>query len=238
MTPDTREKLKHVSCATLTTALFKRGLRNTFLRDVHPLRQRGENMVGPAFTLRYIPAREDLNGLEVFEKPGHPQRVAIETCEPGSVLIMDSRGDTDAASAGDILVRRLMVRGGAGIVTDGGFRDSPTIAGLDMPAYHRRPSAPTNLTRHHAIDLNVPIGCGGVPVFPGDIAVGDDEGVVIIPAGIADEIAEEATRMTLFEDFVAEEVMSGRSVTGLYPPTDPQALTDFEAWKEARGIRV
>src|SRR5262249_23779974 len=157
-----------------------------------------------AFTLRYIPAREDLNPLSVFQDRAHPQRKAIEECPPGAVFVIDSRKDPRAASAGGILVSRLMVRGVAGVVTDGGFRDAPEIAGLAIPAYHNRPAPPTNLTRHHAIDTNVPIGCGDAPVFPGDVIVGDAEGVVVLPAHLADEIAEEAVEMTAFEDFVAE----------------------------------
>lgn len=234
MNPDTRAKLMGVSCATLTTALFKRGLRNAFIQDVHPVARKGRNMVGPAFTLRYIPAREDLNTLVVFQDPTHPQRVAVETCPEGHVLVMDSRQDPRAASAGDILVTRLMKRGVAGVVTDGGFRDSARIGELDIPSYHNRPASPTNLTLHHAIDINVPIGCGGVPVFPGDILVGDDEGVVVIPAEIADAIANEAVAMTEFEAFVVEQVRAGRSIRGLYPPTDPATLPAFEAWKAAR----
>jgi regulator of RNase E activity RraA len=227
------EQLMHVSTATLTTAMFKRGLRNTFLQNVHPVAPKPQNMVGPAYTLRYIPAREDLNQLSVFEDPEHPQRAAVENCPAGHVLIMDSRGDARAASAGDILVTRLMVRGCAGVVTDGGFRDSPSIGALDFPAYHQRPSAPTNLIRHQAIEANVPIGCGGVPVFPGDIIVGDREGVVAIPAEIAAEIAAEATAMTAFEKFVGERVRDGQSIIGLYPPTDAATLQAFEAWKSS-----
>ena len=181
--PETRDKLKQVSTATLATALFKRGLRNQMIQDVHPLSPPGQySMVGEAYTLRYIPAREDLNDVSVFRNHSHPQRRAVEDCPPGCVLVIDSRKDARAASAGGILVTRLMVRGVAGIVTDGGFRDSPEIAELAIPAYHRRPAAPTNLTRHQAIDINVPIGCGDAPVFPGDIVVGDREGVVVIPA--------------------------------------------------------
>ncbi len=231
----THEKLMGVSCATLTTALFKRGLRNTFLQDVHPVADKGRNMVGPAFTLRYIPAREDLNGLSVFRNREHPQRVAIEKCGEGHVLVMDSRRDPRAASAGEILVTRLMVRGAAGVVTDGGFRDSAGIAALDFPAYHNRPSSPTNLVHHQAIDMQVPIGCGGVPVFPGDIVVGDSEGVVIIPAHLADEVAEEAWEMTIFEDFVSERVRAGQSIMGLYPPTDESNLETFRAWRADNG---
>ncbi len=140
LSPAIRERLKTVSTATLCTALFKRGLRNQFIQDVRPLNPEGGNMVGEAFTLRYIPAREDLNPITVFQDPAHPQRQAIEQCPPGAVLVIDSRKDARAASAGSILVTRLMQRGGAGIVTDGGFRDSPEIARLAMPAYHHRPS--------------------------------------------------------------------------------------------------
>ena len=128
-----------------------------------------------------------------------------------------------------------MKRGAAGVVTDGGFRDSPEIAKLPFPAYHSRPSAPTNLTLHQAVDINVPIGCGDAPVWPGDVIVGDGEGVIVIPAAIADEVAAEAVEMTAFEDFVQEKVMEGRSILGLYPPTEEQSRIDFDAWREANG---
>jgi regulator of RNase E activity RraA len=189
-------------------------------------------MVGEAFTLRYIPAREDINPISVFLDRTHPQRVAVEQCPPGGVLVIDSRKDPRAASAGGILVARLMARGVAGVVTDGGFRDSPEIAKYAMPAYHTRPSAPTNLTLHQALDINVPIGCGDVAVFPGDVVVGDAEGVIVIPAHLADEVATEAVEMTAFEDFVTEKVHEGRSILGLYPPTDEQSRTDFAAWRQ------
>ncbi|HEY6353196.1 MAG TPA: ribonuclease activity regulator RraA [Burkholderiaceae bacterium] len=239
MNPTTRDKLQAVSTATLCTALFKRGLRNQFIQDVLPVNTHRDsktpNMVGEAFTLRYIPAREDLNPITVFQDRAHPQRKAVETCPPGAVLVIDSRKDPRAASAGSILVTRLMKRGVAGVITDGGFRDSPEIAQLAIPAYHRRPSAPTNLTLHQALDINVPIGCGDVAVWPGDVVVGDGEGVVVIPAGIADEIAAEAIEMTAFEDFVAEKVNEGRSILGLYPPTDEKSRDDFAAWRNERG---
>lgn len=231
----TRDKFKTVSIATLCTALFKRGLRNQALQNVHPLNTRLPTMVGEAFTLRYIPAREDLNTIEVFRNPDHPQRAAVEQCPEGAVLVIDSRKDARAASAGSILISRLMVRGVAGIVTDGGFRDSPDLVDMPFPCYHQRPSAPTNLTLHQAIDINVPIGCGDVAVFPGDVIVGDREGVFVIPAHLADEIADEAVEMTAFEDFATEEVLKGRSIVGLYPPTLQQAKDDFEVWRRSRG---
>src|SRR5689334_6660279 len=235
MRDTTRDRLKTVSVATLTTALYKRGFRHQFIQDVHPLNPSLGNMVGEAFTLRYIPAREDLNPITVFKDREHPQRKAIETCPPGAVMVIDSRKDARAASAGSILVARLMKRGAAGVVTDGGFRDSPEIAKLAIPAYHHRPAAPTNLTQHQAIDIDVPIGCGDAPVFPGDVIVGDGEGVVVIPAHLADEVAEEAHEMTAFEDFVAEKVMEGRSILGLYPATEEATKADFASWRQARG---
>lgn len=237
--PETRDKLEAVSTATLCTALFKRGLRNQFMQDVHPVNPqrdpRAPNMVGEAFTLRTIPAREDLNPITVFQDRAHPQRKAVETCPPGAVLVIDSRKNPRAASAGSILVTRLMKRGVAGVVTDGGFRDSPEIAQLAIPAYHQRPTAPTNLTLHQALDINVPIGCGDVAVWPGDVVVGDAEGVVVIPAALADEIGGEAVEMTAYEDFVTEKVHEGRSIIGLYPATDEKSRDDFAAWRKARG---
>lgn len=231
LSASTREKLQTVSVATICTALFKRGFRNQFIQGIRPLNPNTKPMVGEAYTLRYMPAREDLNPITVFQDRSHPQRKAVEECPPGHVMVIDSRKDPRAASAGSILVTRLMRRGVAGVVTDGGFRDSPEIAQLDIPAYHQRPSAPTNLTLHQAIDINVPIGCGDAPVFPGDVIVGDREGVVVIPAHLADEIAAEAVEMTAYEDFVAHEVANGRSILGLYPATDPQAKEDFAAWR-------
>jgi regulator of RNase E activity RraA len=237
---ETREKLLQVSVATLTTCVYKRGLRNQFIQDVGLVGQfvggkPRANMVGEAYTLRYMPAREDLNGLEVFRNPEHPQRKAIEECPAGAVMVIDSRKDARAASAGGILVTRLMRRGVAGVVTDGGFRDSHEIGEMEMPAYHHRPSPPTNLTLHQAIDINVPIGCGDAPVFPGDVIVGDAEGVIVLPAHMADEIAIEAFEMTVFEDFVTEQVNAGHTIVGLYPATDPQTAVRFAEWRKQKG---
>jgi regulator of RNase E activity RraA len=236
MKKETLETLKTVSTATLATALYKRGFRGQLIQGVQPLSRHSKaTMVGEAFTLRYMPAREDLNQLSVFRNHQHPQRRAVEECPPGAVLVIDSRKDARAASAGGILVSRLMMRGVAGVVTDGGFRDSEDIAGLAIPAYHARPSAPTNLTLHQAIDINVPIGCGDAPVFPGDIIVGDGDGVIVLPAHLADELAVEAVSMTAFEDFVMERVAAGQSIFGLYPATDPATEAAFEDWRKTHG---
>ncbi len=197
LTAENRRHLANVSVATLTTLLFKRGLRNLQVQNVHPLNANAPTMVGETVTLRYIPAREDIDVLDVFKDPEHPQRKAIETCPPGHVMMIDSRKDASGASAGGILMSRLMKRGAAGIVTDGGFRDTPEMSGMPVPIYHQRPAARTNLCMNHAVDINVPVACGGVPVFPGDIVVGDGEAVVVIPAYLANEIAEESIEMSL-----------------------------------------
>jgi regulator of RNase E activity RraA len=231
--PRTLDRLAKVSTATLTTVLFKRGLCNTFLQNVRPVGAGTPNMVGPAYTLRYIPAREDLDTIEAFNDRTHPQRVAVEQCPAGHVLVMDSRGDASAASAGNLLITRLLRRGVAGAVTDGGFRDSPEIAQMPFAAYHQRPSAPTNLIRHHAMDIGLPIACGGVAVYPGDLMVGDAEGVVCIPRDIADDVAATAYRQTLYEDWVAIEMDRGVGLFGTYPLTDPAQAQAFEDWKVA-----
>lgn len=231
LSDEIRLKLKKVSTASIATALYKRGLRNQFVQGVAPVAPKPENMVGQAFTLRYIPAREDRNPITVFRSPDHPQRVAIETCPPGAVLVMDARKDARAATAGSILLTRLALRCAAGVVSDGGFRDVEGIGKLDMPAYCAKPSAPTNLTLHEALDINVPIACGDAPVFPGDVLVGDNDGVMVIPAHLAEEIAEECAGMESFEDFVLEEVKAGASIIGLYPCTKEENQKKYEDWR-------
>ena len=229
MNLETKAILEDTSTASIASMLFKRGLRNQYVQNVGRLNPASKRMVGPVYTLRYIPAREDLNPIEVFRDPDHPQRRAVEEIPEGHVLIMDCRLDASAASAGSILMTRLAVRGCAGVVTDGGLRDADEIAKLDMPSFCARPSAPTNLTKHQALDLNVPIGCGGVAVFPGDIAVGDGDGVIIIPAELADEIATEAKGMEKYEAWVVDQVKAGASIIGLYPMND-ETRVRYEAW--------
>jgi regulator of RNase E activity RraA len=234
LSEETRARLARISVASITTLLFKRGLRNCFIENVHLINKDAPRLVGPAYTLRYIPAREDLDHIGVFEDRSHPQRKGVEECPPGHVFVIDSRMNPKAASAGGILVTRLMKRGVAGVVTDGGFRDTPDIAALDFPVYHQRPSSPTNLIHHHAVDLNVPISCGEVAVYPGDVIVGDAEGVAVIPAHLADEVAAEGIEQTAFEDFVEEKVREGRSIFGIYPP-GAEAKAEFAAWRKANG---
>jgi len=235
LTSENRDKLKQISTASVTTALFKRGLKNTYMQGPQLLNANAPRLVGEAYTLRYIPSREDLDPLSVFEDQNHPQRKGVEEIPEGHVMIIDARGDRTAASAGNILVTRMMVRGAAGVVTDGGFRDSGEIAALPFPAYHSGPSAPTNLIKHRAIGLNEPIACGGVGVYPGDIIMGDADGVVCIPTHLANEIAEEVFEMTVYEDFVEAQVLKGKSIFGLYPATDPQTELDLAEWRKEQG---
>lgn len=228
-----RRQLEVVSTATLTSQLMKRGLRNQFIQGVRAMNRPGRNLVGPATTLRYIPAREDLDVMEVFEDPEHPQRKAVETVPPGHVLVMDCRGDASAASAGGILMTRMKVRGAAGLVTDGGLRDCADIQDMDWPVYAKAPSAPTNLTKHHAVDIDVPIGCGEVPVYPGDWLLGDLDGVVVIPQEIVAEVAADSFAQHQFEEWVMAEVEAGASIKGLYPPNEATRAR-YAAWREAQ----
>jgi regulator of RNase E activity RraA len=214
----TLELLKQASTATITTQLLARGLRNTFLHGLKPLN--AERMAGPAFTLRYIPAREDIDTLDVYKDYDHPQRRAIEQIPPGHVLVMDCRQQGRAASAGGILATRLQIRHAAGLVTDGTLRDTPEIARLALPAYAQGPSPLTNLAQHHAVDLQVPIGCAEVAVYPGDIMVGDAEGVVCVPRHLADDVAEAAVQQEELERFIAGEIAAGKPLRGTYPPDE------------------
>ena len=228
------EKLRHVSTATLTTQLFKRGLRNAYLQGIRRMSKAGPNLVGPAFTLRNIPAREDLDVMSVFENPEHPQRKAIEATPAGAVLVIDCRRDTRAASAGDILIKRLEMRGVAGFVSDGCVRDSEGVASGSFPVYCAGGSAPLNLAIHHAVDMNVPIACGGVPVYPGDMIVGDAEGVVVVPLHLAEEVANDANEQELLEEFIIGEIAGGRALPGTYP-ANAETRRRFDAWRAGRG---
>jgi regulator of RNase E activity RraA len=233
--PETREALLGVATSTITGALFRRGFRNMFLQDVSPLRVTQARMAGFAFTMRFLPSREDKNG-PLAKARVNVQAEAMEACPPGHVLVVDSRGDARAASAGDLYIGRLKARGCAGIVTDGGLRDSDGVLKTGLPAYHRRPTSPPSPIVHHPTDLNIPIACGGVAVYPGDVIVGDADGVVVIPPDIVDEVAAECAAQTLYDTFAEEEVARGRPLAGLFPVVGEDAKRDFEAWKRARGL--
>ena len=231
--PDTLlEQLRIPSTATLTTVLAKYGLHNTFMLGVKPLTP-GRRLVGQAFTLRYIPAREDLDHTGTVDNLTDPQRVAIERVGPGDVLVIDARGDVRAGTMGAILATRLKVRGAAGAVTDGAFRDSPAIAASGLIAYARAAHAAANKTIHHPTDFQVPIACGGVAVYPGDVIVGDDEGVVVIPRHLAADVAAQAVEQEQREDFIMQKIRDGASIVGVYPPNEA-TLAEYQAWRERR----
>jgi regulator of RNase E activity RraA len=230
ISPRTKEFLASASTATIQTQLFNRGLRNTFLFGLRPLNPDVARFVGEAFTLRYIPAREDLDTTSVFEDPAHPQRAAVEAVPPGQVLVMDCRQDPRAASGGHILMTRLLQRGVAGVVTDASMRDSGAISRLGLPVFSAGVSATVNLALHHAVDMQIPIGCAGVPVYPGDVLVGDEEGVVVIPRHLADEIAEPAAAQERMERFLLTRVEGGAALPGTYPPNE-HTLAMYQEWE-------
>lgn len=230
--PQVYADLARASTATLTTQLFQRGFRNVFLNGLRPLNPEHARFVGQARTLRSIPAREDLDVVSSFGDPNHPQRKVFELLEPGDVLVMDCRGDLRAANGGGILTTRAMMRGAVALVSDGSIRDSPEIARMPFPVFTAGASATISLTVHHAVDIDVPIACAGVPVFPGDILVGDEEGVVVIPRHLAAEIAEPAAEQEAFEAFILQKIQSGAPLPGTYPPNDA-TKAEYEAWKKS-----
>ena len=228
---DVLDQLLIPSTATLTSALKKNGLGNTFMHGVTPLKP-GMKLAGPAFTLRYMPAREDLDSGEV-DNLKDVQRVGIEQVQAGEVFVIDARQDTRAGTMGNILAKRLQMRGCAGIVTDGAYRDSPAIAAAGMAAFAAAMNAHTNKTIHHPSEIQVPIACGGVAVFPGDILVGDSEGVVVIPSHLAVAVAADAMAQEEKEDFLLEKIGAGASIVGTYP-ADEQTLAEYEEWRKNR----
>ncbi len=230
-----REVLGRVSTATLCTQLFKRGFHNIFMRGVSALHKPGRlNLVGPAFPLRNIPSREDLDVIEVFQDPDHPQRKAIEPAPPGSVLVQDCRGDKTVACCGSILMTRLKVRCVAGMVADGPVRDSGAIENLEFPVFCAGRSPLTNLTSHHAIDMDLPIGCGGVAVYPGDIIIGDVDGVVVLPRHLAGEVAADAAEQEDMEEFILGKVRDGAFLRGKYPANE-ETKRHYLNWKRAQN---
>jgi regulator of RNase E activity RraA len=229
----TIEMLRGVSTATLTSQLLKRGIRACYMVGPKPLRADLAHFVAPAFTLRFIPAREDISKLEVLGDTSYAARRAIEETPPGHALVIDGRGDPRAGLIGDILTLRLARRGAAAVVCDGPVRDAAAVAEVDLPVFCMGGAAPVSLNVHYGADLQVPIGCGGVAVFPGDICVGDGDGVVVLPQAMAAEIAADAVEQELRERFIHERIAAGAPIFGTYPP-NAETLAAFEAWKKQR----
>jgi regulator of RNase E activity RraA len=229
---DAFAKLRTVSTATLTSQLIKRGFHNTFLTGLYPLLP-NLRMVGYAFTLRYIPTREDLVDT-LYDNTKNIQRIAVESVNEEDVLVMDARGDVRAATLGNILATRLKARGAGGLVTDGALRDTPNFKSIELPAYIKAPNATTSFEVHHPIDINVPIACAGVAVMPGDIMVGDGEGVVAIPSQVAEEVAHDAYEQERMEEFIQNKIAQGASILGVYPPND-ETKAEYAAWRKSRA---
>lgn len=229
---DTRAMLERTGIAAIANALLKRGLRNVVLRGVQPVSPDQPAMVGPAFTLRFIPAREDIDTIANYGKPGNKHRRAIEEIPAGAVLVIDARGDTSVSTAGDMMAMRMFARGAKGLVTDGGLRDVPGIRSSGLPAFHQAPATAATPIALHPIELDGPIGCGGVAIYPGDMMVGDASGVVAIPAHLVDEVAREAYEATLYEAFAEREIRRGRSMLEVFPATE-SSLEEYRAWVAA-----
>jgi regulator of RNase E activity RraA len=230
--PAVLDKLRQIPTATLATQLFKAGFRNTYLAGVTPLNPH-VRMAGEAATVRFVPAREDLASFDAVATSEYPQRKAIDEIGRGQVLVMDCRGISAVASAGEILMTRIQVRGAAGAVTDGAMRDYSAIQKMDFPVYSQGMAAPAHVHRHLAVDMNVPIGCAGVLVLPGDIMVGDDEGVVCIPRQVAEKVAQAGLELEELEAFVLEKIKAGAPLRGTYPP-DEAVRREYEAWKKSK----
>jgi regulator of RNase E activity RraA len=219
LSADTLDRLRACSTATLASQLFKRGFRNVFLSGLRALCPE-LHMVGVATTLRFVPAREDLATYERLGDPAYPQRHAIEHIAPGHVLVADCRGIASAGAAGEILLARLQARGAAGFVADGGIRDWEPARTLGFPVYALGPAAPAHVARHLAIEADVPIACAEVLVLPGDVLVGDGDGVVCIPRQVADAVAADTLEQDRLEAFVLARVKGGAALPGTYPPNE------------------
>jgi regulator of RNase E activity RraA len=233
MSESARQALSAVTTATLTTVLLKKGLRNVWMRGARPLKPGQPKLVGRAFTLRFVPAREDLATPESWGAP-ISTRAAIEAMPEGCIAVVDAMGVTDAGIFGDILCERMARRGVAALVTDGVVRDVEGVLGTGLPVWCDGVAAPPSVAGLTFVGWQQPIGCGGVAVFPDDVVVLDDDGAVLIPAALVDEVARMATEQELLETWIMEEVRAGASLPGLYPPNAEQKLR-FETWKKARS---
>jgi regulator of RNase E activity RraA len=221
MTIDQRiiDTLSSVTTATLTTLLLKRGLRNVWIRGAKPLAPGLPRIVGRAFTLRFVPAREDLATPESWSSP-RSTRAAIEAMPAGCIAVVDAMGVTDAGIFGDILCARMHRRGVAALVTDGVMRDVAGVLGTGLPVWSRGVAAPPSVAGLTFVNWQEPVGCGGVAVFPDDLIVVDADGAVVIPAALVEDIVQAAPEQERLEGWIMEQVEAGASLPGLYPPNE------------------
>lgn len=228
-----RDLYSRATTASLTAQLVKRGLRTRAISNIGPINPDTPRVFGPAYTLRYIPMREDLATGAAMADPENPQRKAIEVMPAGHVLVADTHGLDVSGTLGDILVARLKVRGVAGVVSDGPMRDIKELENIDLPVFCRGNAAPPSYASMLAADAQVPIGCGGVAVFPGDIVIGDEDGVVFLPAAIAEEVARDAVEQDRLEAYVRQRIEAGASIVGVYPPNE-ETQAAYKAWLAKR----
>ncbi|WP_374663509.1 ribonuclease activity regulator RraA [Acinetobacter sp.] len=229
----TREKLMRVGTANIANVLLKHGFKNVMMHGIFPISPAQEQLVGPAYTLRFIPAREDLDNMANYSRDDNMHRRAIEECPAGAVLVIDAFGCTQASSMGDMMAARLKYRGVSGVVTDGGYRDSPAIHAVGLPCFQKHNAPPATPIALHPISLNEPVGCGGVAIYPGDIIVGDGDGIAVIPQALVDQVADEALDAFEYEEFAAMQIQQGRSIFGLFPAT-AESRQEYSTWKSAQ----
>lgn len=237
MSDEARELYSSATTASLTAQLVKRGLRTRAISNIAAVNPDTPRVFGPAYTLRYIPMREDLATGAAMAEPDNPQRKAIEVVPAGHVLTVDTQGMDVSGTFGDILVARLRVRGVAGVVSDGPMRDIAELRQMDFPVFARGNAAPPSYASMLAADAQVPIGCGGVAVFPGDIVIADPDGVVVLPAAIAQEVARDAVEQDQLEAYVRQRIEGGDSIVGVYPPNE-ETKADYQAWKAKRRLEL
>ncbi len=229
----TREKLMRVGTANIANVLLKHGFKNVMMHGIFPIDASQPQLVGPAYTLRFMPSREDLDNMTNYSRNDNMHRRAIEECPEGAVLVIDAFGNTKASSMGDMMAARLKYRGVSGVVTDGGYRDSPAIHAVGLPCFQKHNAPLATPIALHPIALNEPVGCGGVAVYPGDIIVGDGDGVVVIPQALVDQVADEALDAFEYEAFAALQIQQGRSIFGLFPATE-DSRKEYSIWKCAQ----
>ncbi len=217
--PKVVQALSRVSSATITTVLLKKGLRNVWMRGPQPLESELPRLVGRAFTLRFVPAREDLATPESWSSP-KSTRAAIEAMPPGVIAVVDSMGITDAGIFGDILCARMVKREVLALVTDGAVRDMAGVLSTGLPVWCQGIAAPPSVAGLTFVDWQAPIGCGGVAVFPNDVIVADDDGAVVIPQALLDAVVEDAVEQEALESWIMSEVDKGSALPGLYPPNE------------------
>jgi regulator of RNase E activity RraA len=230
---DVRARLRDVTTATLTTVLLKKGLRNVWIRGAMPLVAGGARVIGRAFTLRFVPAREDLATPESWSSP-ISTRAAIEAMPEGCIAVVDAMGVRDAGIFGDILCARMAVRKVAALVTDGVVRDAVGVIGTGLPVWCVGVAAPASVAGLTFVGWQEPIGCGGVAIYPDDVIVADQDGAVVIPAKLVDAVVEAAVEQERLEGWIMEEVRAGHALPGLYP-ANAENRARYEAWKAQQG---